>query len=292
MMARPSAPRRGSDLATKRRDGWAVPVNHRALRDRQAQPQRLRSILWPGEIFARSVLFLRQLDRARAETRRGFCPALAFERRPDSIGLSLCGRNTRISKGASMTGGLGRLGQAGRSGPKIRPQIRTGGGQPPPLLNQGMPLPGGKGTTPPVGSGAAAPPLGGGGMLWRPRVSQAPNFKQGVDHQNIPTGGQYPCPILTTRCLEAIWRTYFDEHYYALGAQVADLDGSSTPPKPKLKTEPDYHPCANFGIVLAQYELENGKEAATDRNQLMERIADLKAYAWELGLPFSSGFDY
>ena len=122
----------------------------------------------------------------------------------------------------------------------------TGGGKPPPLLNKGTPLPGGKGTIPPVGSGAATLPLGGGGAH-SPRTSQAPNFKQEADQQHIPMGLQYPCPHITTRCLEAIWKTYFDEHYYARGARVANLPGSSTPPKPKLKGEADYHPCANFG---------------------------------------------
>jgi hypothetical protein len=73
---------------------------------------------------------------------------------------------------------------------------------------------------------------------------------------------------------------------------VANLDGSSTPPKPKLKGEPDYHPCANFGILLARYELDKDKEAAKDHNQLKERVADLKAHAWELGFPFFSGFEY
>jgi hypothetical protein len=169
----------------------------------------------------------------------------------------------------------------------------TGGGKPPPLLNKGTPLPGGKGTMPPVGSGAATLPLGGGGGgAHSPRTSQAPNFKQEADQQDIPMGLQYPCPHITTRCLEAIWKTYFDEHYYARGARVANLPGSSTPPKPKLKGEPDYHPCANFGILLARYELDNDKEAAKTQNQLKERVADLKAHAWELGFPFFYGFEY
>lgn len=84
-------------------------------------------------------------------------------------------------------------------------------------------------------------------------------------------------PMFTDECLRKILQAYFEEHYYATAASLMDLE-SNTPPQPKA----DH--CSNFGIVMANWEINNGKSKA-ELNDFKQRVAEFKAWSPLTGTP-------
>lgn len=167
--------------------------------------------------------------------------------------------------------GLGRL--AGRPTVRLPPRIPPRGGPP-------VTFPSGGGL-PPFGGGAGGPPSSGGGGGEPPRFwkdpfgpSRAPVIERvGGPLTVIPDAD----PMFTNECLRKILEAYFEEHYYATAASVMGID-SNTPPQPKTGNPKTDH-CSNFGLVMANWEINYGKSQANDEGDFKQRVAEYKAWS-------------
>jgi hypothetical protein len=97
-----------------------------------------------------------------------------------------------------------------------------------------------------------------------------------MDWQPLPVGRPITVipdadPIMSLECLRKMLEAYLEEHYYAAASGVMGID-SNTPPQPK----PDY--CSNFGLVMATWEIQNGKSQAAEPEGFKQRIAEFKAW--------------
>jgi hypothetical protein len=89
-------------------------------------------------------------------------------------------------------------------------------------------------------------------------------------------------PMFTNECLRKILEAYFEEHYYATASAVMGID-SNTPPQPKA----DH--CSNFGLVMANWEITNGKAQAKDKGgDFKQRVAAFKAWSPFLAAPVTN----
>jgi hypothetical protein len=175
--------------------------------------------------------------------------------------------------------GLGRL--------VGRPTVRLPPPRIPPLGRPPVTFPSGGGQPPSGGGTGGPPPFGGGeggpppfwGFKSDPFRSRAPVFERvGAPRTVIPDAD----PIFTFECFRKILEAYFEEHYYAAAASAMDIN-PNTPPQPKG----DF--CSNFGLVMATWEIENGKAQAGDKgDDFMQRVAEFKAWSPFLSEPVDS----